>query len=193
MPTNLLASEVRVGITGAVYKAPAATVKPADSTIALAVAYKGMGYVGEDGVTETHDDSVTTIKAWQNAVVVRSVRTESASTISFQLIQTRGGVLEAFHPGSTMTEPSPGDFELHVKPPGTDLCVWLFDVIDGDKHIRIYCGNAELTSRGAVVYSNGGDPIGYEFTVSCYPDANGDLMVKMSDDPAWELGTSLEV
>lgn len=187
MAANLLAEEVRVGITGAVYKAPAGTAKPADSTAVLAADYIGMGYVSEDGVTENHDDSTSQIVAWQGAVVVRSVRTDSTSTMAFQLIQTRGSVLEAFHPGSNMTEPTAGNFELEVKPPGADPAVWLFDVVDGDKHIRIWCGNSELTERGEVVYSNGGDPIGYSFTVTCYPDDDGNLMVKMSDDPAWGL------
>lgn len=187
MSANLLAEEVRVGITGAVYKAPASTAKPATSVAVLAADYTGMGYVNEDGLTENHEDSTSQIVAWQGAVVVRSVRTDSTATIAFTLIQTRGSVLEAFHPGSQMTEPTAGNFELEVKPPEVDRGVWLFDVVDGDKHIRIYCGDAEVTERGEVVYSNGGDAISYPFTLTCYPDADGNLMVKMSDDPAWGL------
>jgi PKD repeat protein len=180
----LNAEEVRVAITGELYKAPLGTAAPADSTSVLDPDYVGLGYVSEDGVTENWDDSVDNIVAWQNATTVRSATTESTGTVELTLIQTRGNVLEAFHRGSTMTEPTPGNFELEVKPIVADPSSWILDVIDGAKHIRIYLGNAEITERGEIMYANG-EPVGYPITITVYPDADGNLMVKFSDDIAW--------
>jgi len=181
------ATQVRVGITGELYKAPLGTAAPTGPTDPLDPAYVGLGYVSEDGVTENWDDSVDNIVAWQSATVVRSAVTESLGTLAMTLIQTNAAVLEAFHRGSTMTEPTAGTFQLDVKPIRSDPSAWVLDVIDGARHIRMYLGNAEITERGEVMYANG-QPIGYPITISCYPDADGNLMTKWSDDPAWGDG-----
>lgn len=179
------ATQVRVGITGQVYRAPLGSAAPTDATTALAAAYTGLGYVNEDGVTENWDDSVENIIAWQNATVVRSAVTESVGTLAFMLIQTNRAVLEAFHRGSTMTEPSAGNFRIDVKPITAAPATWVLDVVDGAKHYRLFVPNGEVTERGEVMYANG-EPIGYPMTVTCYPDAAGTLMVKFSDDIAWD-------
>lgn len=180
---TLQAEQVRVGITGELYKAPMGTTAPTDSTGALNAAFVGLGYVSEDGVTESWDDSVDNIVAWQNATTVRAVTTESTGTLALTLIETKGSVLETFHRGSDVVAAG-GEFRLDVKPIQSDPSAWVLDVVDGDKHIRIYLGNAEITERGEVVYANG-EPIGYPITITCYPDSNGNLMQKFSDDPAW--------
>lgn len=181
----LQADQVRVGITGEVYKSPLGTAAPTSAISALNAAYVGLGYVSEDGVTEAWDDSVDNIVAWQNATTVRAAVTESTATLAFTLIQTNADVLEAFHRGSEVTEPSPGVYKLEVKPIEADPATWVFDVIDGTIHQRIYIGNGEVTERGEVMYANG-EPIGYPITITCYPDSDGNLMVKWSDDVAWE-------
>lgn len=180
----LVAEEVRVGITGELYKAPPGTAAPADSTTPLDPDYIGLGYVNEDGVTENWDDSVDDIIAWQNATTVRSSTTESTLSFELTLIQTRGSVLEMFHRGSTITEPTAGNYELEVKPITADPSAWVLDVIDGGKLIRIYVGNGEVVERGEVMYANG-EPVGYPVTLRAYPDSDGNLCVKFSNDDAW--------
>lgn len=181
------ATEVRVGITGEVFRGDPGSPAPTTSVSALDPTYLGLGYVSEDGVTENWDDSVDNIVAWQNATTVRAATTESTGTIQFTLIQTNGGTLETFHRGSTMTEPTPGNYRLDVKPVTADPRTWVLDVIDGTKHIRIFVGNGEITERGEIMYQNG-EPIGYPVTLTCYPDADGNLMRKLSDDAAWAEG-----
>ena len=181
------ATQVRVGITGELYKAPLGTTAPTGPTSVLDAAFTGLGYVSEDGVTESWDDSVDNIVAWQSATTVRAAVTESTGTLAMTLIQTNATVLEAFHRGSTMAEPTADTFRLDVKPIQSDPSAWVLDVIDGDRHIRMFLGNAEITERGEVMYANG-QPIGYPITITCYPDANGNLMQKWSDDPAWGEG-----
>lgn len=178
------ATQVRIGITGEVYRGTLAAAAPTSSVSALPSDYEGLGYVSEDGVTENWDDSVDNIVAWQNATTVRASTTESTASLSFTLIQTNGVVLETFHRGSTMVQPTAGNFRLDVKPVTADPRKWVLDVIDGTKHTRIFVGNGEITERGEIVYQNG-EAVGYPVTIQCYPDANGNLMQKFSDDTAW--------
>lgn len=179
---SLLQDAVRVGITGELFAAPTGTTRPADSTESLDAAYTGMGYVSEDGVTETHEDTVEDIIAWQKATVVRSVRTESLMRLAMNLIETKGEVLELYHPGSQVEVVGSGQWKLEVPVPTTDRRQFVLDVIDGTKHLRIDVPAGEVTERGAITYANG-DPIGYQVTITCYPTAAGILAVKYSDDP----------
>jgi hypothetical protein len=186
--TAIDATEVRVGISGELFSAPLGTTLPTNSTTALPVAWKGLGYVSEDGVTESWSDSVDNIVAWQNATTVRSSTTESTGTLALTLIQSRGNVLEAFHRGSQITQPTAGNFQLDVKPVVADPRCWVLEVVDGTIHQRIVLGNAEITERGDIMYKNG-EPIGYPITISVYPDTAGNLMQKFSDDLHWSEGS----
>lgn len=179
---SLLAEAVRVGITGELFSALTGSTRPADSTTPLDAAYVGLGYVSEDGVTETHEDTIEDIIAWQNATVVRSVRTESIMRLGLTLIETKGEVLELYHPGSQIEVVGAGQWKLEVPTPTTDRRQFVLDVIDGTKHLRIDAANGEVTERGEITYANG-EPIGYEITITCYPDPSGILAVKYSDDP----------
>jgi hypothetical protein len=179
----LVADEVRVAITGELYSAPRGTTAPTAAATALDPAFRGHGYVSEDGVTESWDDSVNNIVAWQGATTVRAARTESTLTIACTLIQTRGSNLELFYPGSFVTA-NAAEWKLEVKPALSDPRAFVVDVIDGNDLIRIYLGNAELTERGEIPYQNG-EAVAYPVTITAYPDDNGNLMVKFSNSAAW--------
>jgi hypothetical protein len=174
---------VRVAITGEAYWAPTGSTAPTDSVSALNAAYKGLGYLSDDGVAEKWDDSVDTIVAWQSATTVRSATTKSTGTMSFTLIETNGLSLQTFHRGSVVTGGGSA-FTLDVKPIVAAPAQWVFHVIDGTKLIRISVKNGEITERGEVTYKNG-VPIGYPVVLMCYPDASGNLMTKFSNDTAW--------
>jgi hypothetical protein len=181
---SLLATAVRVGVTGEAYVAPLATTAPTTSVSALNVAYIGLGYIDEDGVTEAYDDTVEDIVAWQGATVVRANTTESKATLKFKLIETKGETLELYHKGSAVEVVSAGQWKIDVVAPTADPRSFVLDVIDGTKHLRIYVANGEVTERGEIVYANG-EPIGYEITITCYPSASNIVLTKFSDDSMW--------
>lgn len=183
------AAAVRVGgggpnASGAIAVAPVGSTGPTDSTSALDAAFKTLGLVSEDGVTESYSDDTTEVRAWQGGTVVRTIISGSSATLHFTLLETRGEVLKAYHKGSTVAVTGAGGWKVDVKAASADPRAWVIDVVDGTKHIRLYAPNAEVSERGDIVYS-GGDPIGYELTITCYPDANSVLLTKLADDPNW--------
>jgi len=180
----LLADNVRVGITGELFVAPLGTTRPTSSSSMLDPAYVGLGYVSEDGVTEAHEDSVENLTAWQNATIVRAVRSESVMTLACTLIETKGELLELFHPGGEIEVVSAGQWKLEVPTPTVDRRQFVLNVVDGTKILRIDVGNGEVTSRGEITYASS-DAIGYQITITCYPDSDGNLCVKYSNDAAW--------
>jgi hypothetical protein len=181
---SLLAAAVRVGITGELSVAPVGTAAPTTSVSSLNAAFIGLGYVSEDGVTESYDDTIEDIVAWQNATVVRSNTTESKATLQLRLIETKGETLELFHKGSAVSVVSAGQWKIDVEAPSSDPRAFVLDVLDGSKHIRIYIPTGEVTERGEIVYANG-EAVGYDITITCYPDANNVVLTKFSDDTNW--------
>lgn len=181
---TLNAAAVRVGITGELYAGAVGTAAPTTSVSVLNAAFVGMGYVSEDGVTETYDDTIEEIVAWQNATVVRSNTTESKATLQLVLIETKGKVLELYHKGSTVAAVSAGQWKIDVKAPTPDERAFVLDVIDGSKHLRFSIPRGEVQDRGEIVYANG-EPIGYDVTIVCYPDSNNVVLTKFSDDANW--------
>lgn len=179
----LSAPEVRVGITGELFSAPRGTTLPINATSSLDAAFLGHGYANEDGVTESWDDSVENIIAWQNATIVRAVRSESIGTLQTNLIQTRGSNLELFYPGSSV-EASGGEWAMEIVPAVADPRSFVLNVVDGANIIRIVVANGEVTERGEIPYQNSG-AIMYPITITAYPDESGVLMYKYSNDSAW--------
>lgn len=162
----LTTSEVRVAVSGEVSVGPTGTTAPTDATTALAVGFLGLGYISEDGITETPDISVDDITAWQNSKVVRSVVTSAKITYEFQLIQTNKAVVEAAL-GTTVTQTAThGTYTIDPASTGGRKS-FVLQIIDGALLKRIYVAEGEVVERGDIVYANG-EPIGYSVTIVAY-------------------------
>ncbi|MFB9661598.1 hypothetical protein ACFQS3_02650 [Glycomyces mayteni] len=189
------ANEVRVAITGEVKVAPVGTAAPTTYKSVLDPAFKGLGYNNDEGVVESYEESTESLRAWQNNVEVRTVTTESDARLAFTLIQTNKSTLELFHKGSVIVSDGGDGFKLPVIVPTPDPRSFVFDVIDGDEHIRIYAPVAEVIERGEIEYVGGG-AVSYNVTLSCKPimmtveRGNGPEILpvpflKFSGSPAW--------
>lgn len=174
---TLNATNVRVAVTGAVYVGPSGATAPTDASATLAATLKDLGYVSEDGVTETRERSSETVRAWQGAAKVRDVVTESAMTYTFALIETKKETVELFY-GSLVD----ANGAISIDPSKTGgRQAFVIDVIDGDSFIRIWVADGEVTEVGDQVYASG-EPIGYEVTITCYPNASGVAAKKFYSD-----------
>lgn len=181
---SLDSTNVLIGSTGAAYVAPLATAAPTTSVSSLNAAFLDLGYLSDDGVTETYDDSTDEITAWQGAAIVRRVISSSSATLQFTMIESKTDVLELFHKGSAMATDGSTGFKLDVLAPTADRRSFVIDVLDGSTHVRLYVANGEVTERGEVTYANNGDALQYPVTITCYPVA-GVVMTKFSDSAAW--------
>ncbi len=171
-------SNVRVAVTGEVSVGATSATAPTavDSTL---TGFTGLGYVSEDGITETRDRTTNDIKAWQNADTVRTVITDSNLSYTFKLIETTEASLELFYGSSITTVSGSGNDKLVVLPGETGgRQSFVIDVEDSTDLLRIYIPQGELAEVGDVVYASG-EPIGYEVTVRAYPDttAGGNAVI----------------
>lgn len=157
-------SNVRVAVTGAVQIGDTGATAPTDGDTEWTEG-TDLGYVGEDGVTETRDRSSEQIRAWQNGDVLREVVTEASLTYTFILVETKAETVELYY-GNTVDAT---DGSIPIVPTKTGgRKSFVIDVIDGDDFIRTYIPSGEVTEVGDQVYANG-EPIGYEVTITAYP------------------------
>lgn len=172
-----VADNVRVGVTGVVRFAPAGTAIPTTLAGAVDAAYKDVGYLSEDGITESISTDTNEIKAWQNGDIVRRVQTGHGVSYQLTMLETVEASLELFYgnfndvsDSSTIT----GAQAFRGR--------WVIDVDDGADDLRIVIPDGQIVEKGDVTYSSG-DPVSYPITIAAYPDATGVKVYKYFTDP----------
>lgn len=173
--------------TGGVLAAPLGTAAPTNVTTALNAAFKPLGYVGEDGLTESAERSTDKVKAW-GGDIVKVVQTDFAVTYSFTLIETlNSDVLKTVYgeDNVTTTAATSSTGTLHAVRVNSDTLTrqaFVFEVKDGDARIRIYVPNGQVTEVGEITYSDE-DVVAYEVTVEAFRDSsiNGQAMKYIDD------------
>lgn len=179
------ADNVHIAVSGTLSTAPKGSAAPTDSTTALDVAYTDLGWIDENGVTESHADETTDIKG-NDGSVIRRVITGSSMTLKAVLLENKSAVVELYYKGSTVALAGAGpDHKIDIKMAQADVRAFVFDTIDGTTHERIYVPQGEVTDRGDIVYAANGTPVGFEVTITAYPDNNKVLATKFSDNAAW--------
>lgn len=159
------ATKVRVGVTGAVYLADTDDTLPTDATTALDAAFADVGFIHEDGVTETQDTDTNDIVAWQNGAKVRKVQTSHDLMYAFTMLETSPVTLEAYY-GNHL------DGVVEIDGKELPHKAWVLSVLDGDHVLRAVIPDGQITERGEITYANG-EAVGREVTITCYPDSEG--------------------
>lgn len=159
-------------VAGAVYRAPLETALPTDATTDLDVAFKSLGYVSEDGVTNSNSPETDTIKAW-GGVPVLSVQTEKPDTFKLALIESLNPeVLKAVYGENNVTDKT-GEIAIKANADEQESASWVIEMIlKGQRKKRIVIPNASITEIGDIVYKDD-EEIGYEITLSAVADGEG--------------------
>ena len=169
---NVTAAKPKIG--GAVFRAPLGTTLPTDTSSALDEAFMCLGYVSEDGVTNSNSPSTENIKAWGGDIVLTS-QTEKPDTFQFSLMETLNEeVLKAtYGDDNVTTESSSGEIKVVANTTQQPNCAWVIDTIlrDGGKK-RIVIPEAGVTEVGDITYADG-SALMYQTTISAMPDSDG--------------------
>lgn len=164
-------SKPKVG--GAVWRAPLGTTLPTDATAELDKAFKSLGYISEDGMTNANSPESDSIKAW-GGDTVHTYQTEKPDTFQFQLIEALNAeVLKAVYRDNNVT----GDLEtgLTVKANAKeqqDACWVVETILNGDTVKRVVVPCAKITEIEDIVYKDD-EALGYGVTISATPDSAG--------------------
>jgi len=158
------------GASGGVYTAPLGTTLPTDSTTALAAAYTALGYVSEDGVTNSNSPETDTGKAWGGDIVI-TYQTEKPDTFQFALIESlNSDVLKAVYGSSHVTGSLSAGMTVTATSDEAEAKVWVIEVVMRDNTFkRIVVPNARIIEVGDIVYKDD-EIVAYDVTLQAFPD-----------------------
>lgn len=159
---------------GSVYRAPLGTDVPTDATTALDTAFKCLGYISEDGITNATEKESEEIKAWGGDVVLRP-QTSYADSFTMTLIEALNvEVLKTVRGDDNVTGTLDTGIAVKANSKEDTPHVYVIEqVMSGNVAARTVIPNATVTEIGEVTYADG-NAVGYEITLGCMPDETGD-------------------
>lgn len=168
------ASNVTTGkpmTTGAVFRAPLGSTLPTDTKAELDPAFICLGYVSEDGVSNSAAPDTDTVKAWGGDPVLYP-NNGREDTFQMTLIEaTNIEVLKTAYNSSNVTGTLKDGMTVRVNSDDAEEAAYVVDLIlKGGMRKRIVIPDAKVTDLGDITYSDG-DPVGYEVTLSALPYA----------------------
>lgn len=169
--TNVTAGKPKVG--GAIYRAPLNSTLPTDATTALDAAFKLLGYVSDDGLTNSNAITSEDIKAWGGDTVL-SIQSDYTDNFQFTLLEVLNvDVLKAVYGSTNVTGALATGITIEANSTEREEGSWVVEMALRDGAVkRIVIPDAKLTELGDIVYSDS-EAVGYETTITAYPDASG--------------------
>jgi hypothetical protein len=158
----------------AVYAAPLGTTLPTSATASLDGAFVDLGWVSEDGVTNSISREVTKHRAW-GGEVVKVTQDTYTETVVLTLLESSAEVLGVVYGHDNVTENGDTITVEHSRLM-LERQSFVIDFIDGEKAGRIVVREGQVTELGDVVYVHR-DLTRYEITVDVFKPDNADNAV----------------
>lgn len=171
------ATNVSVGkpsVAGAVWIAPAGTELPTDAVTEINEAFKCLGYISDEGIKKAMEKSSEAIKAWGGDTVA-SPQTEFSDKFTIKFIEALNvNVLKAVYGDTNVSGDLEAGIAVKVNSQETDPASWIIDMIaTANVLYRMVIPSGKITEVAEVEYADG-TPIGYESTITAFPDSGGD-------------------
>lgn len=164
-------SKPKVG--GAVYRAPLGTTPPTDATTALDKAFKSLGYISENGLTNSNSPESDSIPAWGGDKVLY-YQTAKDDTFGFMLIEAMNeDVLKTVYGDKNVTGTLADGLTVKATAVEAADSVWVVEtILRGGAVKRIVIPCAHITKIEDIVYKDD-EPLGYGVTLGATPDDSG--------------------
>ena len=166
-------SQAKPKVGGAIYAAPSATTLPTTATGALDPAFKPLGYITEDGITNSSSLTSTEIKAFGGDTVI-SEMVARGDNFKYGLMEVLNpNVLKEVYGENNVT----GDLESGItikvnSSPMTQHALVIDMILKNSVLKRIVIPNASVTAVDDVAYKTD-SAIVYTTTIAATPDADG--------------------
>jgi len=160
--------------TGAVYVAPAGTPLPTTAWATLNAAFKGLGYVSEDGLVNGVETDVEDVNAWGGDLVLTG-QTTFKEMFTVNLIETNAEALKVYYGSDNVVEEGNGSITVTQTNEMLPRVSVVFElVMTGGRIKRIVVPYAQIADRSGEITYVDGEAIAYPAVFVAYPDENGD-------------------
>jgi hypothetical protein len=173
--SNVSTGKPAVG--GAIFVAPAGTAVPTDATTPLSNAFVGLGYVSEDGLTNTVETDTNDVNAWGGHTVL-SEQTSYKETFGFGLIETKEASLAQYYGPENVIVDGAGNITVkHNAKTLPEQVAVVEQVLSNGRIKRTVIEKAQMSDRSGDVTSTDGDPVTYPIIWNAKPNADGDTAI----------------
>lgn len=183
---------------GAIYVAPLGTALPTDAGTSLSASYVNLGYVTEDGVTQSTAEDTEMIKAWgpENVMVAQN---DFGETVTYNLMETiRPSVLQFMRGADNVSIDGDGAISSATTGDPLPRCVVVIDTIQNNGSAnprihRIVYGDCQITDRSGDQTYNNSDPVTFPVTLTAFKfDSQAISGKKVYHDDFWTAGSESE-
>jgi hypothetical protein len=163
---------------GSVHVAPLGTTLPTDATTALAAAFESLGYISEDGITNSTTRESASIKEWGGSTVLNP-QTEFEATYKMTFLDSVDlNVLKAVFGSANVTGTLATGITVKVNADELDEQSWAIDmVLNGGAVERDIIPSGKITEVGDIQYV-ADDAVMFEVTITTHPDSSGNNAYK---------------
>jgi len=157
---------------GAVFVAPVGTTLPTDASTALPADFENVGYISEDGITNTIETDSEDIKAWGGDVVL-TPQTSYKETFTYTMIEINATALKHAYGSANVTIADSG--AISVKHNGTEkdeAIVVIEKLLSNNRVSRTVIPRGKVAEVGDVEYKDD-TAIGRELTLNALVDTDG--------------------
>lgn len=176
---------VRVGVTGTVYVAPKGTALPTDVTTNLNAAFKSVGFISEDALTESLAITTERLRAWQRPVGIRSLTTEVEWTFQFGMLETSPLVLDLYYGLDDGSDVSGGVATTAILAwPTSTQRAMVIEIVDGDVITRYAIPVVEIGDREEVAHTNTEGTI-WGVTTNVMGSSIDEMGFRITNDPTF--------
>lgn len=191
---NVLVGAPEQKTTGAVLDAPLGTPLPTHALDAISSTFEDSGYISEDGISLTVDQSTDTIKDW-SASTIRKILSEFSGTVKWIELEVSKKSLErAFGKENITSTPATKDHgaqtSVAIGASLPDARCWVFKIKDGKKRVLLVVPNGQATISDDITFSSS-DAATIAIELSCSPDAHGKNLYIYTDDGVFSNAGSL--
>lgn len=168
---NVTAAKPKVA--GAIYRAPYGTTLPTTADETLNSAFKGLGYVSDDGLKNNNSPETEDVKAWGGDIVLNTL-TGKEDKFTFKLIEALNtDVLKAVYGDSNVSGDLSTGIAVHAKAEESVSSVYVVDMLFKNNVLkRIVIPNATISEMSEINYKDD-EAVGYEITLTAVPDSTG--------------------
>ena len=164
---------------GEVYVAPVGTTMPTTPTAALNVAFVGLGYTTEDGVTITPSTNTNTIPAWQSFYPVDRRVTSRDLTVSCSLLEVKADTFELNFDGAWATNTGVHTF-TPASPESITYKALVVEWEDGSETTRLLIPKVNVSEPGSFQIRRA-DPSTLDITFGLITTGSGNPYTLLSD------------
>lgn len=173
--SNVSTGKPKIG--GAIFTAPAGTTVPTDATTPLGGAFVNLGYVSEDGLTNSVETDTNDVTAWGGQTVLTE-QTSYKETFNFGLIETKEASLAAYYGAENVEVDGEGNITVHHNSKTLEECVAVVETVLANGRVkRTVIPHAKMSDRSGEITYTDGDPVTYPIVWDTKPDTNGDTAI----------------